>query len=247
MLRTLARPRWIAGAVVVLVVVVAFVELGLWQLRRLHERRAFNAAVAAAERAPAEPLDRVISSRGSDADALAYHRVEVAGAYDVRREVVLYGRTLDGRTGNELLTPLLAGSHAVVVDRGWVPLEQATPPVAAASPPERVRVSGILWPPEADSTPSSAAGPVQQVARVDLGVLQAQLPYRIEPVYLWLQAQSPAQASGLPRPVPLPPLGEGPHLSYAIQWFSFASIAVVGFVLLLRKETRREASEDVPA
>jgi surfeit locus 1 family protein len=247
MLRTLARPRWIAGAVVVLVVVIAFIELGLWQLRRLHERRAFNAAVVAAEHAAPQPLDRVLESNGRDADALAYRRVEVTGTYDVRREVVLYGRTLDDRTGNEVLTPLVAGTHAVVVDRGWVPLDLATPPVTGASPPDRVRVSGILWPPEADTAPAIGAPPVQQIARVDLGLLQGQLPYRIEPVYLWLQAQSPPQPANVPRPVPLPPLDEGPHLSYAIQWFSFASIAVIGYVVLLRKEAGRESAEDVSA
>jgi surfeit locus 1 family protein len=248
MLRTLSRPRWIAGAVVVVVVVIAFVELGFWQLRRLREVRAFNAAVVAAEHASPQPLDRVLASGGSTADALAYRRVEVTGIYDVRHEVVLYGRTLTDRTGNEVLTPLVAGSRAVLVDRGWVPLDMATPPVEAASPPaERVRVSGILWPPEAESSPAAGSAPVQQVARIDLGLLQAQLPYRIEPVYLWLQDQSPAQPSGLPRPVPLPPLGEGPHLSYAIQWFSFASIAVVGYVVLLRRESSRDSTSDLRA
>jgi cytochrome oxidase assembly protein ShyY1 len=37
-------------------------------------------------------------------------------------------------------------------------------------------------------------------------------------------------------PVPLPDLSEGPHLSYAIQWFCFAAVAVAGAAILVRRE-----------
>ena len=46
-------------------------------------------------------------------------------------------------------------------------------------------------------------------------------------------AQTPT--TGLPRRWPPPALDDGPHLSYAIQWFSFAVIILVGTVALLRK------------
>ena len=41
-----------------------------------------------------------------------------------------------------------------------------------------------------------------------------------------------------PARLPLPPLDEGPHLSYAFQWFSFAAIALggLGIVLLNRRK-----------
>jgi hypothetical protein len=58
--------------------------------------------------------------------------------------------------------------------------------------------------------------------------------------YLWLQNQGPPQASGLPKIVPLPELSEGPHLSYAIQWFSFACVALIGWGVLIRKEARAQ-------
>ena len=40
-----------------------------------------------------------------------------------------------------------------------------------------------------------------------------------------------AVAGRVPQRVPTPPLDEGPHLSYAIQWFSFAAIALAGTVM----------------
>jgi cytochrome oxidase assembly protein ShyY1 len=36
--------------------------------------------------------------------------------------------------------------------------------------------------------------------------------------------------------VAVPPLDEGPHKSYAVQWFSFAAISIVGTVLYLRRK-----------
>ena len=36
---------------------------------------------------------------------------------------------------------------------------------------------------------------------------------------------------------------EGPHLSYAVQWFIFTTIAAGGYVLLLRKVAREPADE----
>jgi len=42
---------------------------------------------------------------------------------------------------------------------------------------------------------------------------------------------------------PAPEPGDGPHLSYAIQWFAFAGIVILGMGALIRKQAReREAS-----
>jgi surfeit locus 1 family protein len=246
MLRSLLTPRWILGMLLALLVAAGCVELGLWQLRRLDERRTFNTSVERAIDSNPRPLNAFAATSG--ADALAYRRVRVNGTYDTRREVVLFGRTLNGEPGNEVLTPLVtADGSAVVVDRGWVPLASDTPPVSAAAPPAgAVSVTGILWPPEAESEPDPSAPPERQLAKIDLGRLQQQLPYRIARAYLWLQSQQPSQAGPLPRPVPLPPLDEGPHLSYAVQWFIFAAIAVVGYAVLARRELVR-ARPDIAA
>lgn len=248
MSRSLLEPRWILGALLALVVAAGCASLGLWQLRRLDERRAFNASVKRAVGSDPVPLSRAVARANDPAD-LAYRRVSVSGTYDPEREVVVFGRTLAGRTGSEVLTPLVqAGGSAVMVDRGWVPLDLDTPPVVGAAPPAgRVQAEGILWPPEAEGEVDDGAAPVVQLGRIDLERLRGQLPYRIEPVYLRLLAQRPPNSLALPMPVPLPALDEGPHLSYAVQWFIFGSIAVVGYGVLaareLRDRARRGASE----
>ena len=42
----------------------------------------------------------------------------------------------------------------------------------------------------------------------------------------------------IPIPLPLPDLTEGPHLSYAVQWFIFMTIALIGYPLVLRKVSK---------
>jgi surfeit locus 1 family protein len=236
---------------VALLIAVTCVSLGIWQIARLHQKQQFNAAVRAGLALPPQPIGSLVPA-GTDPDTVRYRRAEATGTYDVGREIVLYGRSRNGQAGNHLLTPLvMADGSAVIVDRGWVPVDVSTPGAAAAAPPTgSVDVAGVLFrsegdPPGAIGTSSSAA---QTLARVDLSRIQAQLPYRIAPVYLLLQTQTPAQDSALPVPAALPALSEGPHRGYAIQWFTFAAIALIGFVVLaLREEPEGADASDVGA
>jgi surfeit locus 1 family protein len=201
------------------------------------------------------PLASLLSSDGGG-DAIGFRRVTAEGTFDTQHEVMLYGRTQDDQTGNHVLTPLvLEDGTAIAVDRGWVPLTDNAPPLTDAAPPSGpVRVTGVLFPSEVPPGATAAPpSPVTTFARVDLGALSAQVPYTLAPVYLLLGSQEPP-AAGLPKIAPLPdPADSPPHLSYAIQWFTFATIAVVGFVVLVRREYRRSvragdpaAADDVP-
>ena len=126
-------------------------------------------------------------------------------------ELIGPGRSFDGTPGVALVTPLrLADGATVYVDRGWVPSPDARHVDLA-----RYR--------ESDSATVEGVGVV---------------PPRGYPALPFiLQQTGTAAAQGLPRRWPQPSLDDGPHLSYAIQWFSFAVIVVVGTVALLRKTT----------
>ena len=110
-----------------------------------------------------------------------------------------------------------------------------------------MRITGLLFPPEQSSVGS---GKVEALTRIDIERIGSGLPYPLYPVYLQLQRQSPAQPGALPIRLPPPDLNGGPpNLSYAIQWFTFAGIALIGYVVLAlrrgpetpdhRTETRR--------
>jgi surfeit locus 1 family protein len=220
------------------VVAVVCVRLGFWQLDRLEGRRYYNDLFRRGMQAAPENLERLLATEHGG--TLTYRRVVADGHYDAEHEVILYGRTLDDRPGNDVLTPLvLADGRAVIVDRGWVPFEMDSPPVSDAAPPGGlVRVEGLLAPNEpGGSHTTDGGGSATTFTTVDLRSIGAQLPYELLPWYVKLQSQTPAQPEdGLPTPEPPPELTNGPHLGYAIQWFSFATIAIIGWVVLVRRE-----------
>lgn len=248
MARIVWSKRLVKVLVFALLVATTCAALGIWQIARLHQRQQFIAAVRTGLAAAPEPA-RTLLPGGVDPNAVRYRRAEATGTYDTAREVVLYGRTQDSQAGNHLLTPLVLsdGSGAILVDRGWVPLDIAEPGASEAAPPTGVvSVDGVVFASEGDPPGPVGNAPTVQttLARVDLARIQSQLPYRIEPVYLLLQDQSPPQPAEMPAPAPLPELSEGPHLSYAIQWFVFATIALVGFVVLALREGRDPPAAD---
>ena len=102
-----------------------------------------------------------------------------------------------------------------------------------------VAVHGHGYPPSGGEPVSEAdtlhaAGGVHPVLpRMDLSRLDAIWPWRTAGFYLRADSTGeriPPSGDGLalPRPVPAPALDEGPHRMYAIQWFAFAAIALVG-------------------
>jgi surfeit locus 1 family protein len=214
------------------------IRLGFWQLDRLHGRKDANAAIAAAEAMPPRPLPELVTET-SDPASLRFRPAVASGTYDPAHEVLLYGRaSQEDVAGDQVLTPLrLSDGTAIVVDRGWVPIDQDAPVTGeAAAPTGSVTVTGVLFPADAISSPPPSAS--ERVTKVDLGQIGAALPYPILPVYLLLERQTPPQPGALPEPPPLPTLDDGPHLSYAVQWFSFAAIALIGYVVLLRRDRR---------
>lgn len=226
------RRRRVAIVAVAAVVAATCVALGIWQLRRLEDRRATNAAIVAARTRPPQ----MIHARDDVPPLEPYERAIASGAYDPEHEVLVFGRSLDGRPGHHVVTPLrLEGRGAILVLRGWVPFELDEAPVRPALPPVgAVTVRGTLLASEDGGEPPDARG---VVARLDVEAIEGSLAYDVAPLVLRLDRQQPPR-SELPIPVTPPPLSEGPHLSYAIQWFAFAAIAAAGGALLIRREDR---------
>jgi surfeit locus 1 family protein len=207
-----------------LVLAAGFVRLGIWQLSRLHQRQAANRITLAARSAAPVLLP---GPAFGQPERLAEHRVIARGRYDHEHDIVLRGEALQGVPGVHLVTPLrMAGTDtALLVDRGFVPT-----PDAVSVQPERLREPGEIVA-EGIAVPvgSGEGRPIVHAgrttwARLDLPALRQRLPYPVLPVYL-RQTPGPGVPS-FPRRLDPPPIDEGPHLSYAVQWFLFAGLAV---------------------
>jgi surfeit locus 1 family protein len=205
------------------VIALVCARLGFWQVSRLRERRAANALAAQARVAP--PVELTADHLDS---ALAGRRVRARGRYDHAHDIVVRGREYDGVPGVEIVTPLVMDDEktAVLVDRGFVPSPDAVR-VASDSfrEPGRKVVEGYLIP-----VPSGRGMPLEHGGlttwrRLDLGALRARLPYQVYRLSI-LQAPD-SSLPRFPRRQDPPALDNGPHLYYAIQWFSFSLIALV--------------------
>jgi surfeit locus 1 family protein len=231
-------PRGVLAAIFVLLVAGTCVRLGFWQLDRLEQRRARNAAIRAAGDLPPLRLDSAAPALSADPRALAWRRAEAAGRYHHAGDMVLRGRARGGRPGVHLVSPLvLADGRVVMVNRGWVPAPDASTadvrPLRTTGP---VRVSGALLPLPSDPdcglpVPGGPGGADTTWRRVDLAVARARSPGPLVPLLLQ-ELPSGGEEGAAPAPEPLPALSQGNHLSYAVQWFSFAAIAVIGFLIV---------------
>jgi surfeit locus 1 family protein len=255
--RFLWRPWWIVSHLFVIAVVVVFVNLGFWQLRRLDERRTYNALVESRQDLPPASLAELVpdgpAASAEAIDGVTFRSVSVTGTYAPEDEVLIRNRTYDGVPGFWMVTPLvLDDGSAVAVTRGWVPFDKTSPdgPWPEYAPPSgRVTVEGMVRESQARSTglvggPVDASeGRLSTLSRVDVARLDQQVDEAMYPLAVDLRSQQPAQQSDLPLPVPPPELDEGPHLNYAGQWFIFATLTVIVYPLLLRRVARNKAAE----
>jgi surfeit locus 1 family protein len=232
----------VAAHLVVVALAVLFISLGFWQLRRLEERRLENSVGESRFGEVPQDLTSLLAGAGDDEESLEFRRATVNGEFQPADEVLIRSQVHQAVAGFHVITPLVGeDGTAVLVNRGWVPLDADEVPVTAAPPPEgHVTVTGWVRP----SQTRGALGPVDPeggrlvtLSRVDIERIQQQVPYPLAPVYV--SALDGAEGE-LPVPAPEPTFDdEGPHLGYAIQWFSFALIGLVGYYFLMRRSARR--------
>jgi|SRR5579862_9292360 len=219
----------------ILVLASLFVLLGVWQWRRGEARQL---AWQRFEQGAARLED--LGSRDV-ATLPLFQRVAARGQLDGAHQFLLDNRSHEGYPGYEVLTPLRRSAAAtLLIDRGWVPFtgHRSQLPDVSLNVPGEVTLSGRLGQLPSPGLASGRAAPdpsapwpkltsypdTQQLAQAlheplagRLLLLDPQAPYGF--VRAW-------QAPGIP------PLR---HFSYALQWWSFAVLAVVGWALVSRR------------
>ena len=244
----LLTPRWIAALGVTAVVVIVFVMLGNWQLDRHEEVRLENEVRAARLAAEPLPIEDMVASAGDDVGSLAFRRATATGVFEAEREIFVRNEVDDGQAGFHVITPLETEAGTLLVNRGWVPLAAERPPVSQAPPPggdrpeAPVEVEVLVQPSEERPALGRVEpeGRLEIVNRIDLDRLSQQFDDLL-PVW----GQLIADTEGLPRPVELPAVtDDGPHLEYALQWYAFAAITIVGATFLIRSSARKTGKAD---
>jgi surfeit locus 1 family protein len=253
MLAAMFGRRWLLATVLVLAGGAVCIRLGIWQLDRLAQRRAANAHFAAMQAVP--PLF-LPGDSAQDLPALEFRAIEASGRYDFSQQVVLLNQVYQDRYGYHLLTPLVfADGSAVLVDRGWIPADgnPGRAAWAAYDEPAVAEVTGIVRASRSQADIGGRTDPPLNPGQPGLDAwlfpniprLQEQMTYRLLPVYIQLD------------PVPgdvQPPIAyqveveitEGPHLGYAMQWFSFAAILLIGYPFYIRRHSHAGSAATIP-
>jgi surfeit locus 1 family protein len=211
---------------------IAFVSLGRWQWDKGNLREAQAAEFARGGEQP-EPL-----GARSLAEVPRFQRVRVRGHFDTAHQFLLDNRTHEGRAGYEVLTPLDRTTGAtILVNRGWIPFagfRERLPDVSFTSAPldevvgrvDELPTEGL----ESGRAPPEASAPWPKVTSYPHAAeLMAALGRPTEPRILLLDARAP---NGYVREWQPPGLSAIRHWSYAVQWWAFAALAVVLWVIL---------------
>lgn len=233
--------KWLLLTLLVFAGTALCIRLGIWQLDRLAQRRAFNAQFESARAQPALDLSQ---EQPENITEMEWRPAEVAGAYDFANQVAIRNQYYGNEYGYHLLTPLQFNGEAVFVDRGWIPADgnSTASDWRKYDEPGTVNVSGQIrlgqakpaFGGVADSLPENGAK-LEVWNNADLTKIAGQMPYPVLPVYI----QPEADANDTEPPIPFQPtveLTEGPHFGYALQWFTFATILFLGYPFFLRKQ-----------
>lgn len=246
-MRRLLTPKWIGLHLLVIVLVVVMVNLGLWQLSRLDDKRAANAVIES--RADLAPL-ALSDVRGAgelDPTEHEWRPVVVRGSYDPSRSVTVLNRSSEGVAGTHSVVPFRADDGRwILVNRGFVPLAETTP----TAPSGAMTVVGYLKDSERRGTlgaVDSTDARTVEFQRLDVPLIGTPITASgatVETMFMLLAQESPETPGRWPARIPLPPLDEGSHLSYAGQWFLFSLVAVGGWAVIVRRALRDDSPAD---
>lgn len=230
--------RWVLFLVAVIGLSFLAYVLGQWQFSRLDDRRDRNAVVRTNEDAAPAPVADVLAVGEAVPSDEEYLRVTATGTYAVEDTVVVRYRTREGRSGVNVVVPLVtADGTALLVDRGWMATQNSGATTAAdvpAPPSGEVVVTGWVRGDATGEGTEVTAGSTRAISSVEIGEAVGRDVYG---GFVELASETPEPAEAL-APAELPELDDGPHFFYGLQWFFFGLLALAGFAYLAYDEWR---------
>ena len=225
---------WRATIVFTLLAAIA-ISLGIWQLGRAAEKRAIiDAGANRASEMGIGQQEALWNSRLTAAD-LDQQSIVLNGRWLITQSIALDNRSLDGRFGVHVLTPLqLADGSVVWVNRGWMPSRPGQSQAPDLQPlPDAVNLAGVAQASVmrrmelSSNTAALRASNLWQNfdwdAATDRLAKAGLESRRVWPVIVW---QSGDNADGLVRRIPQVSNDPPKHLGYAAQWFLMAVVAL---------------------
>jgi surfeit locus 1 family protein len=236
------------GAVVLvaaLLLAALTARLGVWQLDRADQKNRAQQALNERRALPALPAS-ALALQAADAAVQHGRLITLQGRWQPAMTVYLENRQMDARVGFYAVTPLLLDDGtAVLVQRGWLPRDQAdrTRIVASPAPDGRVVVHGRIAPGPGRiyDFAGAASGPIRQNLEIAAYARETALPLR--PVSLVEEDGATAPQDGLLRHWPAPAADVHKHYGYAFQWFALSTLTIALYAWFqIIQPLRRRAS-----
>jgi surfeit locus 1 family protein len=230
--------------------VALFSALGVWQLRRAAYKETVLAQFHQASHAPLVDLSRALADLRVRPDA--YPHVRVTGSFDAGRAYFLDDQMSTDRLGVMVFVPFTpqAGGNTLLVNLGFLAKTGADSTVMPDLPPipdHPVTLTGIYAPPPlpglklgGNPLPRQATWP-KTVTWIDTGEIGADLH---RPLYSHVLLLDPDPGSAYLRMWTANVMPPEQHRAYALQWFSFAIVAIVMFFVLHRAERDAASTDD---
>ncbi|MFY7824463.1 MAG: SURF1 family protein [Candidatus Planktophila sp.] len=216
--------------IIALGLVVLCIWAANWQYTRGVDRHARNNVIE--ERIAQSPIE--LSARDADPVNNEWQSVSVNGRFDSNQQILLRNRYSEGKYGYEVLTLFTSNSgEKFWVDRGWVQAgaTATTPPEVTKVPETDVSITGRF---RLDSSlPRGSFFALPGDGQGLVSELNAQSQLDTEKFYIdLLSGSDPSLTPAVP--AQLPPLSDGPHMAYALQWLFFGGLIVYGRILIRR-------------
>ena len=234
-------PRWLGYTALAVVFAIVCSMLGSWQFQRRAEARAAIEVVEANYDREPVPVGSVLPTLDAYEPSQQWTPVLLRGQYLHDEEMLARNRPLNGQPGFEVLTPFQLDDGSVfIVDRGWVSIgsRQDAPDAIPEAPRGRASVVARLKAGEPTIPGRSVPAGTNQVATVQLEEIADRLQRPTYTGAYGLVASQDPEPAETPTTTVRPEPDEGPHLSYALQWFVFALIGFIGLGWALREEYR---------
>lgn len=201
-----------------------------WQYTRGVDRHARNNVIE--DRIAQSPIE--LSARDADPVNNEWQSVSTNGRFDSNQQILLRNRYSEGKYGYEVLTLFTSNSgEKFWVDRGWVQAgaTATTPPEVTKVPEVDVSITGRF---RLDSSlPRGSFFALPGDGQGLVSELNAQSQLDTEKFYIdLLSGSDPSLTPAVP--AQLPPLSDGPHMAYALQWLFFGGLIVYGRILIRR-------------
>ena len=236
---------WWWRTLIVLCTMGVMGRLGVWQLERHFQRRARNEFASSQLSHESVSVDALYLQ--GNIDNIDMRSVTVMGEFDYENEFILREQLLRGKSGVNLITPLMLhnSNRAVLVNRGWIPYEiLESEDISIFQKTGSVNVSGRIR--KSQDNPAGSLvldGSSREIYHLDIDDLQRYVGYTLMPVYLQEELGNKS-FDALPQSVPLEfEMTDGPHLGYAVQWWLFVPLLSWVYLQVLRTSEGRKIVE----